>query len=365
MNLLRHFVILALILAAFIVVGHLIPQALSISPDRFSLLQETAAPDTTAITKVLPFRDALAQSIPVLKVTTRRHNPIETWTVGKGIALPAYLLKAQRKIIALGGHVVRMEELNSTRNQPAAKISWKTATGDTATVEIHIGDEFLEGSSNLSLAFVLDAQPSSAEVAELHKLSIPLSILVNPFDSNSFAPQIWTQQVNTEIVAWVGMEPHRYPWVSPGPHSILIHHTEKEIRALVEDVAQKLPTMVGIASRMGERAVEHKPLLQALIRSIGERNLWFLDLTNSRFSRSLEVCSELKVPCRMSQIMPSSKKASEYLQAALNSALRTGNASVILPLSEDNIEAVRAIIPLAEAQGTEIVKLSSQVVQQE
>ena len=159
------------------------------------------------------------------------------------------------------------------------------------------------------------------------------------------------------------MEPHRYPWISPGPHSILIHHSEKEIRKLVDDVAHILPNVVGIASRMGERAVEHKPLLQALIRSLGERNLWFLDLTQSRFSRSLEVCNELKVPCRMSQIMPTGKKSSEYLQAALALALRTGNSSAILPLNEDNIEAVRAIIPLAEAQGTEIVKLTTQVIQ--
>jgi polysaccharide deacetylase 2 family uncharacterized protein YibQ len=258
-----------------------------------------------------------------------------------------------------------MEEMSSNRKTQSAKLTWRTSSGDSATVEIHIGEEFLEGSSSLALLFVLDSALTPAEYSSLEKLSVPLSLLINPFDSANTSNEKIGALKNAEIVAWVGMEPHRYPWISPGPHSILIHHSEKEIRKLVDEVAQKLPSMVGIASKMGERAVEHKPLLQALIRAIGEKKMLFLDLTQSRFSRSLEVCNELKVPCRMSQIKPANKNANEYLQAALGIALRAGNSSVILPMNEENIEAVRVIIPLAEAQGTEIVKLTTQVVQQE
>jgi polysaccharide deacetylase 2 family uncharacterized protein YibQ len=263
----------------------------------------------------------------------------------------------------MGGQVVRMEELNTP--QPSAHLTWRDSLGSTTTIELRTGEEFLEGNSTLAVGFSLDSSISIAELNALNGLSKPFSLFVRPLDNMHTLLSDIGKLKNVETVAWVGMEPHRYPWVNPGPNSILIHHNEKEIAKIIDEVSRRIPGAVGVASRMGQRAVEHKPLLQALLRATGERHWWFLDLTQSRFSKSSEVCGELKVPCRMSHIMANGADSQKFLTQALSLAGKSGSGIAILPLSEENVAAYQALLPVAEAQGTIIVKLSSLMNQSE
>ena len=67
----------------------------------------------------------------------------------------------------------------------------------------------------------------------------------------------------------------------------------------------------------------------------------------------------------MSSIMPSDKDPNKFLQASLNTAVKAGAGIAILPLTEANINAVKALLATAESQGTEIVKLSELMNPQE
>lgn len=349
-------------LFVFALGGYFAPKKLDVKPDSLLIFVDKpkAPPDSI---KPMSFRESVQKAIPILKATKKRGNPVEVWTVGKGIALPIYLLRAQRQIIARKGVVVQMIELNN--KIPSARLTWADSLGDSSTVEIRVGEAFLEGSSSLAIAFTVDSSVTPGLWGALEKLTIPLSLLVQPFDSTNNVvrdPEKWKDK---EMIAWIAMEPHKYPWISPGPRPILIHHNDKDIDKILNDAFKRLPTAAGIATRMGERAVEHKPLLQALVHNVQERNLWFLDLTQSRFSRTMEVCDEMKVQCRMSSIMPSEKDPTKYLQTLLTTATKAGKAVAILPLTEANINAVKALLPAAELQGTEIVKLSELMNPQE
>jgi len=70
--------------------------------------------------------------------------------------------------------------------------------------------------------------------------------------------------------------------------------------------------------------------------------------------------------CRKSKIMPQdSKKPEDYVRTALKVAVKAGENIVVLPLSEENVNALRASIPLADSLGTQIVKLSTLMVPSE
>jgi len=363
MKLIRHLAIIGSLLIAFFLLGHWIPRLLHSDPRDWQWIAADPSPTLQDSATVLSLHDDLQREMSVLKTSKKRGSKPEIWTVGKGVAIPVYLLRAQRQIRRRSGSVLRMEELNG--KQQSARLMWRDSLGDSCTVEIRIGDTFLDNSSRLAIGFVLIQPPTAAELHSLSTLSAPYSILVQPFDTNKTLLYDLDQLPNKEIVAWLGMEPHRYPWISPGPKSILIHHSEREISDLIDEVVHRIPSVSGITTRMGERAVEHKPLMQALLRALGKRKLWFLDLTQNRFSRSSEVCSELGIPCRKSRIKPSEIKAEEYLRSALNTAVKSGENIVILPLSEENVNAVRASIPQADSLGTQIVKLSALMVQSE
>lgn len=356
MNLVRHFVVLGIVVLAFVVLGHWLPKQLQISPSRLVFFQD---PPSTVVdtTKPAPtLREQLFETLQVKKETKRRSPKHNLWTLGKGKDLPVYLLDAQKVIHSEKGQIVRMEELNN--KQKSARFTWTDSLGDTSAIELTIGEDFLTGSSSIAILFAVDSTISIPVLNMLNSLAVPYALLVQPFDTNQALRYDLDRLANKEVVIWIGMEPHQYPWVNPGPNSILIHHNQKQIANIMEEAHKSLPMAIGLASRMGERAMEHRPLLEALLRAAAKESLWFMDLAKSRFSKSTEVCAELGLSCLRSQVLDQDKDPEEYWQKSLQSASKSGASVVILHLSEENVAATRNALPIAEAQGTEIVKLS-------
>lgn len=361
MNWVRHLIILCSVLAGLFLFGHFLPKSLQISPDSLSIFKE-APKEATDSTKPPPtLRERVFSALKVTKESKRRNNKLPLWTLGKGQDLPVYLLKAQREIFSQKGQVIRMEELNS--KQQSAKLSWADSLGDTTAVELTIGESFLSGSSSISVVFAVDSAIPIPVLNALNTLPIPYALLVQPFDTNQSLRYDIDKLKDKEIVEWIGMEPHQYPWINPGPNSILIHHNKKQITEIVEKAHKNLPTAIGIASRMGERAMEHRPLLEALLEAANKEDQWFMDLARSRFSKTTEVCEELGMSCVRSQILDSEKDPVDYWARSLNSAAKSGTALVILHLSESSVEATRNAIPNAEQQGSQIIKLSKYMTQ--
>lgn len=356
MKWLRHVLVLGTVVLGFVVLGHWLPKQLDLAPDQLSLFQEPV--DTGAVDSIKPLtlRERLLDTLHVRKETRRKPPKTTIWTLGKGKDLPVYLLDAQRFIQSQKGQVVRMEELNN--RQRSARMSWTDSLGDTSAVELLIGEDFLTGSSNIAVVFAVDSFIPIPTLNALNALPIPFALLVQPFDTSQSLRYDLDRLNHKEIVAWIGMEPHQYPWINPGPNSILIHHSQKQIAEIVDNAWKHLPMAIGIASRMGERAMEHRPLLEALLRAADKRDFWFMDLARSRFSKSTEVCAELGVSCLRTQMLEEKKSPEDYWKRSLATAAKSGSAVVIMHLTEENVTVTRNVLPEAEAQGTEIVKLS-------
>lgn len=359
MGILKQLGIFASVCSAFFLFGHVLPKLTHVDPASFTIGAKPKEEKPAIVWTSKVFEDSLAASIPVkTRITKKRKNaePKEFWYVGKGISLPVYLLKAQRAIQTMGGQVDSMKEIDL--RQTKAMLAWSDTLGTSKSVEIILSDEFQQGSSSLAIGFTVDSNLSIPELNALNTLARPFSLLIRPLDSLTSLLYDLDKLPKAEPVIWLGMEPHRYPWINPGPRSVLIHHNSKEIATVIEQASKRIPKAVGIASRMGERAVEHKPLLEAVLHTANKHGFFFLDLTQSRFSKTLEACSELKASCKSARQLKPGEDVALYLKKALSTSLKSGQEILLLPISEDNIKAVAAILPDAESQGTEIVTLS-------
>ncbi|NLB64292.1 MAG: divergent polysaccharide deacetylase family protein [Fibrobacter sp.] len=354
MHFVRHIIIFLLVLSFFALVGIILPKVEFLKPQNFII---ALSDDSTGIddedSPLQDFNQQLESALPV--ISTKIRNQRTRWELGKGISMPVYLLRAQKSIVAQKGKVIKMQELNY--HTPSARLSYTNNKNDTFVVDLVIGSTYLENSSQLGVAFTVDSNLSIPVLNSLNSLPCPYSLLVQPYDTSKVLRHDLDKLANKEIIAWLPMEPYNYPYVKAGINAILLHHSPKEIADKINDVQKFLPQSVGFATHSGEKAVEHKPLLQALLTEVSKKRMWMIDLSANKFSKVTETCQQLNVKCRAAEITAQSQ-IDLAMDKAMTIANRTGSATLFLPVSEQNIAAIHDLYTKAQERGTEIVKLS-------
>lgn len=357
----RHFLILAVCVGLLVLLGHVLPKALDLAPEALVPRLAPVPADTTAKADTTSFAGGLKKSFPVLKeIKGKGRGPNkkpDVWMLGNGISIPNYMLRAQRYIREHKGRVLRMEELHG--KMPSALLHCVDSLDKPLTIEVRVGELFLDSASRIGVAFMVDTL-TPATLNALNDLDFTVTLLVTPFDSSKALFAMLDQLKHKELVAWIPMESYNLLSAKLGAHSIQIHHSEADIEKTIEEAFRRMPDAAGVATRLGQRAVEHKPLLQAMLKPLAKRQAWFWDLTANRFSSTNEACSELGMPCRRSApYNPDVTTLDIYITAALNLARKSGKAAIALPLTKDALAAVAHFKESATAQGTEIVKMSA------
>lgn len=353
MKIATHISIILIAILILIGLGHFLPTYLNISPATLTL--GLISKPTTPIKPPMPLKDTLAAVLNVQKKQSFKKGP-ETWSLGNGIPLPVYLLRAKRVIESRNGKIISMQEIFPG---PKASIQWADSSGTITYTTIKYSDDYLQGSSVIGMAFLCEAPPDSILSAKLKALDIPLTLIVRPFKVHEDSTWKLHTFDSLEYVGWIGMEPHQYPWVTPGNKSILIHHKDADINSILTDAKKRLPNMKGIATYMGERAVEQQPLLETLFTILNKEQLWFLDLTQSRFSKTMGICESKGAHCKLSNSHSKSLPPEEYLTQVTKSASKNGKALAILYLSDKSILAASNMIATVKSQGTTFVHLTN------
>jgi len=356
MRKLRHLIIFLSLVTILLFVGYVVPHFFAVPQISF-LSQFQSSPEVTDTipTDTLPYIDQLKNSIPVIKVIPARKSNREVWMVGKGISLPNYLLRAQKHLERQQGRVLRMEELAKPN---AVNFDFRTPDGDTLQIELRTSEIFLDSASQIAVAFMVDTL-TLASLDALNKLPFGYALLITPFQAPPSLFYDLDRLKNKELVIWLPMESYSLQENRLAQDAICIHHTEKAIEEKIENAFSRIPNAAGVATRMGQRAVEHRNLLNALFKPISEHQRWFLDLTQNRYSKVPEACKNFSMTCK--QITPYTTKVSleKYISDGLWSATRTGSAVLVLPLTEESLGVVKDLKEKTSVQGTEIVNLSN------
>lgn len=318
-----------------------------------------AKPDTVAAVKdTVPYIKKLEAEIPVMKILKAKRSHREVWMVGRGISLPNYLLRAQKHLETHHGLVLRMEELSKS-TESAANFDFVTPKGDTMQIELRVSDTFLDSASQLAIAFTADTL-SLKQLSALSELPYPFALLITPFRISSSLFQEIDQLKNKELLIWLPMEGYSLQSKDLAENkTILIHLTKQEIDDIVNAARKQMPTAVGVATRIGQRAVEHESLLDALFENFEDAHLWFLDLTQNKYSRVPEACKNYPITCkRVNPYTPANATIDQYINDGMRSAIRNGASIMVFPLSDAVLDSVQGLKSRASAQGTEIVPIS-------
>lgn len=305
-----------------------------------------------------PYLEKLLHEIPVLQVMPKKKKAKrDIWKVGRGISFPNYLLRAQKHLVKNGGKILAMEELENSKGS-VATMDFIAPFGDTFYVELQMADSFHNNTSRLAVAFYAEKNLAGF-TTQLNHLNYPYSLLITPADLPTLSSGL--KSLNSyESVIWLPMESKGYLPKSVAKSSILIHLSEKEIQNVVNDAIEKIPNAIGVATRFSDRAVELSTLLKAVFLPLKAQNLWFMDLTANRYSKTQEVCEEISLNCHIeSPFNPARMTHEIYTENVLRLARRSGKAILILPLSNATFKAIENLEADALAQGTEFVSLSN------
>jgi len=323
--------------------------------DSIARLDSIAAQDTT------PFIDRMKNKLEVVQAQYSRRKKRDVWTLGNGATIINYLLQAQRFLNKNGGKVLYMEEAFNDRDAfQAALLDALDPNGDTLRLYLQISRNiFRDNASYLSVSF--QVKSLSTEVIEaLNALDFPYDLMIPPFGvSKEFYPDL-DRIKEKEIVLWLIMESPELDSRHRKMRPIRSYLTEDQITEIISDAKKLSPNAVGIATRYADKAVEHKPLLQAVFNAAKENNLWFADLSLNKKSRVMELCPEVGISCReLSPYDPSNSNIDDYVHRKLRGAARNGISTIILPLSLESINKVKSLKEKATAQGTTMINLST------
>ena len=361
MNKMKHILAIFIVLAVIATAAYVLPKlGLENLLPKQDTTEETVA-DTTAAQDTLPFIDRMKAELEVLQAQYSKRKSRDIWTLGKGRTIINYLLQAQRFLEKNGGKVLYMEEVFNDNNAfQSALLDAVAPNGDTLHLNLQISSNvFRDNASYLSISFQV-TKLTPELIVELNKLDYPYDLLVTPFGMpDGFFPDL-DRVKDKEIVLWLVMESQnldsRYSKMRP----IRSHHTEEQIRNTITNAKSLIPSASGIATRFAEQAVEHRPLLQAVLNAAKENNLWFADISLNKKSKLLELCPELDMTCKiLAPYNPDNSSLDDYIHQKLRGAARNGMGAMILPLSQESIAKVKTMKEKTAAQGTTIINLST------
>ena len=361
MNKIKHIAAIFIVLAVIAVAAYLLPKTGfdSLLPQQDK--QEESVADTTTVQDTLPFIDHMKAELEVLQTQYSKKKKREIWTLGKGRTIIYYLLQAQRILEKNGGRVLYMEEVFNDNNAfQSALFDAIDPNGDTLHLNLQVSPNvFRDNASYLSISFQVTSLTPEV-IAELNKLDFPYDLMVTPFGMpETFYPDL-DRIKNKEIVLWLVMESNNLDKRFQSTRPIRSYHTEEQIKSIVADAKARIPSAKGIATRFAEQAVEHKPLLEAVLNAAKENDLWFTDLSFNKKSKVLELCPELNMSCKIFYpYNPSNSSLDDYIRQKLRGAARSGMGEMILPLTVESIAKVKTMKEKTAAQGTTLINLST------
>lgn len=323
-----------------------------------SVVEKDSAADEDSLT----FEEMMQQELQVLKAEYNKKKKRNVWTLGRGKTIIVYLLQTQRFINKMGGTILHMEEIHDDRSTAfqTARIDLLSPAGDSLKLELQVSESiFRDDASMLAVAFQVTSLPPELIVA-LNKLDYPYDLLIPPFGmGDGFFPDL-DKVNNKELVLWLTMESTKLNKVHNKLRPLRIHHTEEQIETVIDDAKRLVPSAVGVISRFGEQAVEHKQLLQAILKPTEKNKLWFLDATMNKLSKVPEVCKDLSIQCKASSpYNPDNSALTDYIRSKMRESNKKGLAVMILPLTLDNINKLGDLSLKAKNQGTSLVNLST------
>lgn len=212
------------------------------------------------------------------------------------------------------------------------------------------------------IALVIDDLGRSLdELDNLHRLGVPITYAVLPFESQTAEVAAALRRRHDEILCHLPMEPRSGG--NPGPGALRFGMSPEQLRQSTLAAIAAVPGAVGVNNHMGSALSADTSSMSTILSVLAARGLYFLDSRTSAQSVGFRVATTLGVPAAERQIFldddPRPEAVAAEFQRLLEMARTRGGAIAIGHPHPATLATLAAEVPRAQALGYRFVQVSA------
>jgi hypothetical protein len=297
-------------------------------------------------------RDALSISLPAASSPNAR------------AAAPTTLLQSLDQVITR--HQLTQDEPITSPNS----LRMVLRRAGTVTHEIEIATRSAAVSSAKTsgetpaprLAIILDdlgSDPAAAQAIFALHYPVTLSILPGHAHSTEIAQEAHRRGLEVLLhipMQSVGKEQAEAQELRPGMPA-------SQVATLVDDFLTKIPGVAGVNNHQGSQATSNQALMNELMPILRDRQLFYVDSRTTAATVAYDAAKKAGVPCGFRNVpflddVEEVAAVRKQLALAFKGAKEKGDAIAIGHPHPATLEALRELLPRAEAQGIRLVPVS-------
>jgi polysaccharide deacetylase 2 family uncharacterized protein YibQ len=218
----------------------------------------------------------------------------------------------------------------------------------------------------LRAAIVIDDMGQDLNAAhKLLALDAPVAFSVLPHlrYTNTTAQEV--HRSGQEVMLHLPMEPEPSAHISPGEGAVLVGMKAAEVRRIVESDLDSVPFAAGVNNHMGSRATQDSRLMAAVMQTLSEHRLYFIDSRTTAGSMALEAARRQGLPAFYRAVFLDDTETIPYTLSQLREFRRKieqdGTALAIGHPHPTTIAALATFLPELEKADIQLVA-PSQIV---
>jgi uncharacterized protein len=215
------------------------------------------------------------------------------------------------------------------------------------------------------LAIVIDDVGYSRKNFEaIKRTGIPLTLAVLPGHRYSVEASEFAALNGLDVILHLPMEPVSRNWARE-KHTLMSGMSEDETEDMLAASLSSTPGTSGVSNHMGSKVTADEKTVNALMRSLKKRELFFLDSLTTPHSICESAAGHYGVPYLRRDVFIDNRPEKDYISGQLmkagEMALEKGRAIAIGHDRENTIAALKEIAPELKKRGIRFVTLKEMV----
>ena len=298
------------------------------------------------------------------------HLDITLFSTGQNPATPAQIAKFKQSLCAVATRNGLTEEPSESRE--GILFFYQKLGVRTHAIHIHTGPktssrtiETPGQSSGPRLAIILDDLGSDRAAADaIFALPYPLTISVLPNHEHSMDIANEAHRRGFQVMLHLPMQSVANE--RPEAQELRAGMQAAEVSALVEQFLQNVPGVVGVNNHQGSQATSDAALMSELMPVLRDRHLFYIDSRTTAATVAFDTAQDFGVRSAFRNVpflddVAEVGPVRKQLELALRDAREKGEAIAIGHPHAATLQALREVLPHAQAQGVCLVFASDLV----
>ncbi len=222
------------------------------------------------------------------------------------------------------------------------------------------------GNGKARLVIIIDDMGvAHAHSRDIIAMNAPLTLSFLPYADSVSTQMQQAVAHGHEVMLHMPMQPIGHE--DPGPNAIRPDMAPEQVEAILRNTLDAIPAVKGMNNHMGSAATANRATMDAVMRVLAERKLFFLDSVTTQDSQAQAAAIASNVPYRARDLFldhtPSQAAVAENLKKMEAVARHKGIAIAIGHPRPDTIAALREWLAGYDRKQFEIVPLSSLFMQ--